>query len=337
MDAHMYWKIRDGKILTKRLEINVTHHCNMSCRGCSHLSPNLPKFFELPESISRDLFVLSKNFRTECISLLGGEPLLHPDLLEIIDVIRKSGITDRIRVITNGLLLHKMSDQFWQKVDEVHVSLYPSHPMRVEDLKVFQNNSKNHSSYLELRYQDYFSEFFSDLGTSNDDLIKKIYLTCNAPREGCCHTLYHGQYYKCPKAVFIPFVYQDRFDFSRGEDSVKIKEDILFVQELAAYLSSDQPLQTCRYCLGSVGKRFIPKQVPRRPTSRMTTSEELIDWKRLEKLTGNRGFPVPVWLRKKTWSQINIMMALLPSSVRLSPKLRRFISRITDISRRHIR
>ena len=143
----MFLNIQNGKVHTKRLEINVVHHCNLSCLGCSHLSPRLPKYFLSPDRLSHDLSILSKYCRPEFISLLGGEPLLHPDLIEIINVVRSSGISDRIRVVTNGRLLHKMPDQFWKDVDEVHVSLYPSHPIKVKDLAVIQAHARREAKH----------------------------------------------------------------------------------------------------------------------------------------------------------------------------------------------
>lgn len=332
----MYWKIQNGKIHTKRLEINVAHHCNLTCRGCSHLSPRLPRFFISPDQLYKDLSELSRYCRPERIGLVGGEPLLHPDLLDVVKAVKNSGISNHIAVVTNGVLLHKMTDQFWQSVDKVVVSLYPSHPMKVDDLTVFQKHAKNNAAHLILKYQDNFREFFSELGTQNDSLIRQIYSTCRIPREGGCHTLYQGHYYKCPQALFIPFVFNDRFDFSRVKDSVKIADNNSFAEELAKYLSSEEPLEACRYCLGSVGKRFTPEQVPRKGTCRRTTTEELIDWKLLEKLERGKGLPVSGWLQK-ILPVIGNLSEMLPASIRLSPTLRRGIRILKESARRFIK
>lgn len=332
----MSWKIRNERLYPERLEVNVAHHCNLSCEQCNHLSPYLPRYFISPDNLYRDLLLLSKYCRPELISLLGGEPLLHPNFLEIVNIVRKSGISKRIRVVTNGLLLHRMSEQFWQGVDEVCVSLYPSHPMKVKDLSKFQESAKRNKSSLHLRYQDYFYESFAESSHANNELVNRIYSTCKIPNEVSCHTLFEGYYYKCPQAVFIPFMKKDRFDMNNFCDGVKIRDSNSFLEELRGYLSMVQPLEACRYCLGSVGKRFIPEQIPRRSVPKSISSEELIDWTYLEKLE-HATSPTISGFMWKIWQMISNLIAKLPPSVRLSPRLRWVIKSLRDIARRFMK
>ncbi len=57
---------------------------------------------------------------------LGGEPLLNKDICSFMRAARESGVFRNIRVITNGLLLSKMSEEFWQLADIVRISVYPA-------------------------------------------------------------------------------------------------------------------------------------------------------------------------------------------------------------------
>jgi cyclic pyranopterin phosphate synthase len=329
----MFLKIQNGKLHTKRLEINVVHHCNLSCRGCSHLSPLMPKYFISPDRLSHDLSILSKYCRPEFTSLLGGEPLLHPDLIKIINVVRRSGISDKIRVVTNGRLLHKMPDQFWKDVDEVHVSLYPSHPMKIKDLAVIKAIAKRNKTPLLLRHQEKFRECISEINSMDEAMTRRIYLTCANSRQDGCHTLFEGHYYKCSQAVFIPLAFGDRFNFSDIQDAVKIQDNKKFVEELTQYLTTEEPLTACRFCLGSVGKQFVPDQISRHGEDQCVSIENLIDWKHLEKLEKKSGMPMPVWMRES----VHKMIGLMPPSVLLSPTLRRSIKVLRDISRKHIK
>jgi len=43
--------------------------------------------------------------------LNGDEPFLHPELLEVVAAIRGSGIADKITLVTNGVQLHKASEE----------------------------------------------------------------------------------------------------------------------------------------------------------------------------------------------------------------------------------
>jgi hypothetical protein len=299
------------------------------------LSPYLQRFFISPNQLYKDLSLLSQHCRPDRISLIGGEPLLHPDILKVVNVVRRSGISKRIRVVTNGILLHKMTDQFWQDVDEVHVSLYPSHPMKVNDLSIFQKLARSYNTNLVLRYQDYFQEHFSAFGTPDDQLVKRIYLTCKIRSDSGCNTLYQGHYYKCPQAVFIPQVYGERFDFGYARDGIKITDHDALAETLAAYLSSNEALAACKYCLGSVGKMFIPVQEKRSVSFKPTKSDELIDWKQLEKLERRIGLPLPDWLRE-TLQPAHSLFETLPPSVLLSPTFRRGITILKKLVKRSI-
>src|SRR4051812_36441009 len=108
-----------GKILNGRVEVNIAEHCNLSCRSCSHLSPVMPRKYVDPSSLQHDLDALAAVYHAGSVRLLGGEPLLHPGLLSVIEVAAESGIADEVAVITNGVLLPRMPIEFWATVDEV--------------------------------------------------------------------------------------------------------------------------------------------------------------------------------------------------------------------------
>ena len=60
----------------------------------------------------------------------GREPLLHPDITGALHAIRRSGISGTVRLFTNGLLLHRMGDDFWEALDELTISNYASAPVK---------------------------------------------------------------------------------------------------------------------------------------------------------------------------------------------------------------
>ena len=120
------YAVADGRILTDGLEVVVAAHCNLRCRACAYLSPVMPAATVPPEQIQRDLTVLARYYHASEARVLGGEPLLHPQLVPVLQAIRASGTSDTIRVITNGLLIARMPADFWRLTDEVSVSMYPA-------------------------------------------------------------------------------------------------------------------------------------------------------------------------------------------------------------------
>src|SRR5262245_27405170 len=137
----MQQNIRDGprsrphkRLYGNACEVNVVHHCNLTCRGCFHLSPVFKKHYVTAESMQADLTCLAKYYHAGSVRLLGGEPLLHPDLLGMIAAARASGVSRRVVIVTNGLLLSKMPDVFWRAVDKVRISSYPGKHMTPRQL-----------------------------------------------------------------------------------------------------------------------------------------------------------------------------------------------------------
>ncbi|MGE5531373.1 MAG: radical SAM protein, partial [Bacteroidota bacterium] len=117
--------IRNGKLQTRLLEYSAAYHCNLNCAHCSHLSPYTPRGFPSCDSLAADLERLAIVLHTEEFRLLGGEPLLNPELPTLAQIVRDSGITDTLVVTTNGLLLHRMDERLWPIIDRLDVTIYP--------------------------------------------------------------------------------------------------------------------------------------------------------------------------------------------------------------------
>lgn len=69
----------------------------------------------------------------DAIVLMGGEPLLHPHIVEIIRMMRRHLPKILLALCTNGLLLKRMSDDFWNALIECEVDLTVSpYPIRLD-------------------------------------------------------------------------------------------------------------------------------------------------------------------------------------------------------------
>ena len=90
------------------LETHLVDHCNLKCKGCGHFSSLSEKRYTDVDIFKRDLMRLSGLFdNISRIRLMGGEPLLHPDVLGFVKSSRLAFPNADIWVVTNGLLLHK--------------------------------------------------------------------------------------------------------------------------------------------------------------------------------------------------------------------------------------
>src|SRR5690242_1559574 len=80
----------NGKISHARCEVAIVDHCNLACRACSHLSPILPRHELTAEALERDLSRLWRHYESAWVALLGGEPLLHRDLVGVIEAAHRA-------------------------------------------------------------------------------------------------------------------------------------------------------------------------------------------------------------------------------------------------------
>lgn len=105
-------------------EIHITDHCNLNCKGCAHFSNLCPPTFADPVEFERDMQSMATHFsRVNQIYLLGGEPLLHPKVAEFVRVARRHFPGTHISLMTNGVLVTRMNEEFWSALAETGVIL----------------------------------------------------------------------------------------------------------------------------------------------------------------------------------------------------------------------
>jgi hypothetical protein len=263
------------------LELIVADHCNIVCRSCNHGSPAVPRWLADPEVVRRDLAILAKVYRPRLVKLLGGEPLLHRDLAEVVRAARSTGISDRFLLTTNGLLLPAMADGVWDMVDEVEISCYPGAAPPRKTLDLARERARRAGVKLRVVHFDHFRDTITTVGTEDRALVQQIYATCKIANVWGCHGVREGWFYKCPQSMYIPMLTGRAFD----ADRVRLEDAPDLQARLLAFVNSREPLGSCRYCVGSVGKRNAHVQLKRadfqadlrRPT------EELVDYEWLKR------------------------------------------------------
>ena len=82
--------------------IEATDICNIKCKGCYRLV--IGEGHKPTEKIKEEILFLKKWRNCDGISLAGGEPILHPDILEIVSFIKEHKMKSVI--LTNGYALN---------------------------------------------------------------------------------------------------------------------------------------------------------------------------------------------------------------------------------------
>jgi cyclic pyranopterin phosphate synthase len=122
------------------LRISLIDHCNLRCVYCMPLSGlQFSRFDELlsaPEIERVARVALDAGFRK--IRLTGGEPLLRPDLLEIVERLAAlPGLCD-LGMTTNGILLSRLArDLVRAGLRRINIHLDTLHPGRLQRLMRF--------------------------------------------------------------------------------------------------------------------------------------------------------------------------------------------------------
>ena len=109
------------------LDVCVVGHCNLNCASCSYFSPlSDPEFLSL-DDYRRDLAHLARIEGVEeffdAICLMGGEPLLHPELARFVALTREFLPNAGIRVVTNGTLLEGAPSELWDALRDAKAQL----------------------------------------------------------------------------------------------------------------------------------------------------------------------------------------------------------------------
>jgi hypothetical protein len=80
--------------------IEITQKCNLACRACYREKRDTTKSVE---DILDDVTIIENHQKVHTISLAGGEPTLHPDLVEIVRRVKARG--HRVSLVTNAVAL----------------------------------------------------------------------------------------------------------------------------------------------------------------------------------------------------------------------------------------
>ena len=93
------WTLADNAISW----LEPTSMCNLACDGCYR--ENQKDSHKSLEKIKHELDVFQQKRNSDCISIAGGDPLLHPQIIEIVSDIKRRGLKPIIN--TNGFALRK--------------------------------------------------------------------------------------------------------------------------------------------------------------------------------------------------------------------------------------
>ena len=226
-------------ITVPHLEWHLAHSCNLTCESCIHFTNHNHSEIVSIEKLKQWYSLWNKKVQPRRISLLGGEPLLNKDIVDIIYLTKEmwSQPQDGIFwITTNGLLLenypklpmalrdnkcmiqvsihgNKDTPQYYQKIKKVFSLVqewgkkYNIKLINCESEEEFEKlRPSEDETYVVLRDMvGNWSRTYKGFGINSepfeDNDIKKSWDNCSAGKN--CFQLYEGKIYKCCMTAYL--------------------------------------------------------------------------------------------------------------------------------------
>ena len=244
-------RFSDKKPSLSYFVVPITDICNLNCKGCLFASNLVQKekiehvsFTELEQDAKRmsELF-----YDIPWIRILGGEPLMHPDIIEILKSYRKYFPDSEIDLCTNGLLIPKMSREFWDTVKQerisIHISGYKPVYHMLDKIDKILNAEKIPYAILK---REKFLKYYTKKA---DNDMEKSFEKCIASG---CYEVYRGRLSTCSAVIaFEKFnvVFGTNYQIRENDDWFDIHNPNIDVWKVKEKLES--PSHACKYCSDS--------------------------------------------------------------------------------------
>ena len=188
--------------------------------------------------------------KAKSIHILGGEPLLNPEINKFIIETRKcfpdKKLTE-IRVISNGILVNKMPEDFWKTLHENEVILsVTKYPLKL-DYDLMHEKANNYNVNFEFYDNTDQQQIWYNIKLQEDGKrdAKKSFYKCFVAND--CIMLKNGRLYTC---TLIPNI--EHFNKYFNKNSEVCDDDSIDIykaknkEEIFDFLA--HPVPFCRYC-----------------------------------------------------------------------------------------
>ncbi len=236
-------------ITIPHLETEICQSCQLSCVGCNHSVPLWRQIKGGPwaadtKQVERDLYHLTAFLHAERWGALGGEPLLHSKLVDILLIARDVGIANITEVWTNGLLLRRQKPEFWRAFDCLVLSIYPG-KLSDNDIDWIKKKCEDENIEYSPRDERLNPNFMTMLEPVATDYVatKSKYAGCFFRHFSRCAS--YGFFFTCCCGPHLPMLVQGK---PYGSDGIQIEG--LTEQMLRTYLEAEEPLGACSICAG---------------------------------------------------------------------------------------
>ena len=223
------------------LEHHIVDHCNLNCAGCTHFSPLVKEpWFEDINNFIDDFKELARRTNVRIIRLMGGEPLLHPQVVDFLLAARNIFPNSEIELVTNGILLEKRKIELLAICNDKNISICTSDYGILNLRKAldgFANTKVHGKSYMYNASIDISGALKPNNSFNNCDIHQNHW-----------YYFQDGRFFPCCISANIKY-FKDYFNIELDEgslDEISISVYNHSEEEIKEFLN--KPIPLCKYC-----------------------------------------------------------------------------------------
>lgn len=227
------------------IEMPITTKCSLRCRECA----NLIQYYDNGEFLdykrlindTHKLCQVAKGINT--LRILGGEPLLHPYLKEIIEGILKNKNIENIQIVTNGTMLFKddMLRSLRNKRVSVAISNYGKLSRNYNSL--IEQLSDNGIKFWNRKTMEWTPQGDCSYRNKSQKELERILKECRSD----CISILDGNIHLCPRSSHGHDLKIFNADANDYVDLRKHKSRRLLKKDLFKLLNR-KSIAACNYC-----------------------------------------------------------------------------------------
>lgn len=223
------------------IETHIVEHCNLKCRGCSHFSGLSQPQFKNLDVYKTEFTQLAKitNNYIHTIRIMGGEPLLHPQVVEFCTFTRNLFPKSEIVLVSNGILLPNLKDEDIEILNNNNIALCISnYGLKLDYEKM--NKFKRHYFHSK---NDMYNISLDLTGNQN---ITTSFFNCDIV-QGHWYFFKNGRIYQCCVMANIDYFcnyFNKEIKYNLDDISIDIYNNSL--PEIEKFLAT--PHEACKYC-----------------------------------------------------------------------------------------
>ena len=248
--------------LVERLLFLITDKCSLKCKNCDgympyHTNPQNDTYETIADSYNKIMNVCKE---VDAIDILGGEPLVHPEIAEITRFFVEDVHCHKVTIISNGTIVPsaELISVLKSSKCTFRISDYGKISSKKEEIIALLN--KENIKYEITNYQYWDSIPLIQKTNETVEQLNAKYSTC------VTNALYvkHGKLFQCSfvaglsalDEVLIPDFEKNYIDLHCGNGQLLYCS----IQNFAKQTHKGIHLDACKYCPGSHCMQFENKQ-----------------------------------------------------------------------------